>query len=114
MPPTGLEKVYTALGRWEVTGYVTFDARCTEAIRKYLPGYTNKLFAKELYEHIVESGDLHEQRQPPGDGWEVPFFYYSIPTIAGQRLYVKIILSEDDDDIDDCATLIVSLHTPSF
>ncbi|HVX86599.1 MAG TPA: hypothetical protein VH253_17590 [Phycisphaerae bacterium] len=114
MPPAGLEKVYAILARSETTGYVNFDSKCTEAVQKYLPGYTNKLFAKELYEYIQQTGDLQERRQPPDDGWEAPFFYFSIPTFAGQRLYVKIILSEEDDDVDNCATLIVSLHPPTF
>ena len=114
MPLTGIEKVFGVLKRWEVNGYVNFDPRCSAAVQKHLPGYTNRLFAKELFEHVDRTGDLHETAQKPEDGWEVPYFYHSIPTINGVKLYVKMILSEDQDETEDCATLIVSLHPPTF
>ena len=114
MPLTGIQKVYGVLKLWNSSGYVTFDERCTAAIQEHLPGYTNRLFAKELFEHIDRTGDLKESPQKPEDGWEVPFFYSSKPEFDGEPLYVKVILTEDGDEIEDCIILVVSIHLPTF
>ena len=114
MPLTGIQKVHGVLKLWNSSGYVTFDGKCTTAIQELLPGYTNRLFAKELFEHIERTGDLKESPQRPEDGWEVPFFYYSKPEINGKRIYVKVILMEDEDEIEDCIILVVSIHLPTF
>jgi hypothetical protein len=115
MPPSGLEKVVAALSRWKVSGYVNFDSKCSQSLPEFLPGYTEILFKKLLYEYILKSGDLRERRQNPDDGWDAEFFYFSTPSMEGKQLYVKMILEdESEDDLEQTCTLIVSLHPPTF
>ena len=100
-----------ALRNWKFRGYVSFTSRVQEDLRNLLPGFSSDKIALELHRHVVEGGEIDEQkeRRPEYVSYE---YHYDLRVEVGGRLvyFETILLCEDPDDPDDPQIEVVSVH----
>jgi hypothetical protein len=84
------------LSNWNVTDYVTAKEEALEWAGKNLPGFTLKLLAKSMNDHVNAGGEIDRvpETRPEWNDW--PFHYDFRLSWAGRLLYIETILVDDD------------------
>ena len=86
----------SVLNNWNVTDYVMAKDEALEWAGKNLPGFTLKLLAKAMNDHVLSGGEIDQVREtrPEWDDW--PFHYDFRLSWANRLLYLETILVDDD------------------
>ena len=94
--PDLLKCFQAILSNWSVTDYVTAKEEALHWAGKNLPGFTLKLFAKLMYEHVQAGGEIDQVRETRPEWNDWPFHYDFRLAWAGRALYIETILVDDD------------------
>ena len=89
--------VYIAvLAEWRFTGFVNFEPRPLEWIRKNLSNYSAKEITRLMHEHRNEIDQTKETREWHRDCYthHYDFRFH----IDGKRIYIETVLDYDEDD----------------
>jgi hypothetical protein len=91
-----LAKYKEVLADWKFSGFIQWKPRAAEALRKHLPGYTQKAIAELMYklrdavDQTPETRDEYRHRYSHHYDFRIP--------VGGQRVYIETVLDYAEDD----------------
>ena len=91
--------------------YVRLKKRPEQWLWGELPEYTLKEICRMLHEHVVNGGEIDEQKENRQEYAHRRFHYDLRVLIGGRRIYFETVLEfEDADDEDDLTIVVVNAH----
>ena len=84
------------LSNWNVTDYVTAKDEAIAWAGKNLPGFTLKLLAKQMNEHVEGGGEIDQVRETRPEWNDWPFHYDFRLSWDERPLYIETVFVDDD------------------
>ena len=90
-----LDKFFEALKEWKCDGYIQWNRRPTEWLRKNLQSRSQKAIGRAMLDHVVSGGEIDQVKQNyEGYRDSHPYHYdFRIP-IAGRLIYIETVFDD--------------------
>ena len=103
--PGVLATFLEALKEWNCDGYIQWNRRAAEWLRRNLDGWSQKAVGQAMHDHVVSGGEI-DQAKENYEGYRDahPYHYdFRIP-IAGRPLYIETVI--DDTSMGPTITIV--------
>jgi len=90
-----LAKFMEALAEWNCDGFIQWNRRSAEWVRKNLDGVSQKAIGQAMYEHALSGGEIDQARENyEGYRDRHPYHYDFRISFADRRLYIETVIDD--------------------